>query len=181
VEEVDRRLNGIVKDDPDAVFARLNQHIFSGPMGRADDRISEKSWLYMGHESEIPNFGDFVVRKLAGRPLLMIRGSDGKVRVLINACMHRGGLVCMQRKGNAETFRCNYHAWLYDNQGRLAAVPREEVYGPGFNRAELGLRSPTKTAISGGFVFITFNTQAEGFADYLATVNKSLEASSSGT
>lgn len=150
-------------------------------MDREDQSVSAKAWLYVGHESEISKPGDFLTRKLAGRPLLLIRGNDGKVRVLINACMHRGGLLCMQRKGNAELFRCNFHAWLYNNQGELVAVPREEVYGPDFNRAVLGLESPTGTAAYGGFVFITFNPDAEEFADYLAKIKASLEGLSDGT
>src|SRR6266702_6463298 len=52
--------------------------------------IFDRSWLYVGHESEVPNNGDFVTRTVAGRPLVLVRSSDGMIRVLQNSCSHRG-------------------------------------------------------------------------------------------
>jgi p-cumate 2,3-dioxygenase subunit alpha len=79
------------------------------------ERIFNRSWLYVGHASEVPRPGDFCRRMVAGRPLFMIHGRDGKVRIFINSCLHRGALVCRQDSGNAGSFVCFYHGWSYDD------------------------------------------------------------------
>ena len=75
--------------------------------------------LYAGHESEVPQTGDFLTRRVGGRPLIIVHSSDGQIRVFHNSCRHRGATVCRHTRGNARHFTCFYHNWTYDNQGRL--------------------------------------------------------------
>ena len=105
-------------------------------------RVFEQCWLYTGHASEIPQPGDFRSRRVAGRPVILVRGSDGVIRVLLNTCTHRGAQVCRESCGNAKTFQCFYHAWTFNNQGELIGVPGEDAYSAAFDRQELGLASP---------------------------------------
>src|SRR3546814_13389762 len=71
-----------------------------------------KCWLYLGHASELPNPGDYVTRKVAGRPMLFTRDKEDKYHALINVCPHRGAVVCRERKGSAPAFQCMYHGWV---------------------------------------------------------------------
>src|SRR5207253_1159249 len=80
-------------------------------------RIFDRVWVFVGHETEIPNHGDFVTRYIGADPVIVARGADGDVHVTLNVCSHRGATVCRVECGNATTFRCPYHAWVYDNTG----------------------------------------------------------------
>ena len=116
----------IVVDDPVAQRFRVHRSAMTSPRytGPRSSGSSAKSWLYVGHESEIPEPGDFVRRPVGGRPIFMVRGvKTGNVNVFHNTCTHRGALVCRQDSGNAKVFQCFYHAWTFDTEGRLEGVP----------------------------------------------------------
>ena len=49
------------------------------------ERIFLRSWLYVGHASEVPKPGDYRRRTVLGRPLFMVHGKDGTIRVFINS------------------------------------------------------------------------------------------------
>ena len=147
----------------DEVFERERTHVF------------DRSWVYVGHESEVPNSGDFVSRDVAGRPMILIRGHDDVVRVLLNTCSHRGAQVCRERKGNTKNFLCPYHAWNYANDGRLIAVQDPDGYADGFDKSELGLRSPARTTSYRGFVWMSFNADIVDIETYLADAKEQLD------
>src|SRR5688572_30308403 len=73
------------------------------------EKIFAKSWLYVAHESEVPRPGDFVTRQMGEDPVIVCRGRDGKVRVFLNVCRHRGRRVCNQDVGTTPKFICGYH------------------------------------------------------------------------
>lgn len=122
-------------------------------------RIFDRSWLYVGHELEIPERGDYRRRSAGGRPLIFVRGSDGAVRVLYNTCTHRGAQVCRQESGRAHVFQCFYHAWSFDNKGALVGVPDEPAYGPHFSKTEFGLKTPPRVEQYRGMYFVSFDPQ----------------------
>ena len=130
--------------------------------------VFDRCWLYLGHESEVPNAGDYRRRKVGGRPLFFIRASDGEIRVFYNTCRHRGALVCRNDQGNGEIFQCFYHAWTYNSRGDLIGVPDEEGYADGFNKADLSLLSPPKVDSYRGFIFVCYDPQAMDLTSYLA-------------
>ena len=68
------------------------------------DRIWYRTWVYVGHESEVPQPDDFVLKSIGPQPVIMTRDRDGRIHLLQNRCPHRGNQVCMQPKGNARTF-----------------------------------------------------------------------------
>ena len=131
-------------------------------------RVFDRSWIYVGHESEIGNPGDFVTRGVAGRPVIFCRDSAGRIRLFLNTCRHRGAQVCRERRGNARRFYCFYHGWTYDNDGRLAAVPGDDAYPDTFDREALGLASAPRFEEYRGFWFAAFSRHAPSLADYLA-------------
>jgi p-cumate 2,3-dioxygenase subunit alpha len=170
-------LDNLVIDNTDAGLFRVNRRVFADPeiLELERRRVFEQCWIYAGHESEIPQPGEFRSRIVAGRPVILVRGSDGQVRVILNTCTHRGALVCLQPTGNAKSFQCPYHAWTFSNQGELIGVPGEEAYSPAFDRSELALAQPPRVESYRGFVFISFNPAIEGLVDYLAGAKEYLD------
>ena len=83
------------------------------------ERIFTRCWLYIGHESQIPNRGDFIPGFMGEEPVIVCCDANGQIRVFLNTCRHRGMLVCRVEEVNAKFFRCPYHGWTYDLQGKL--------------------------------------------------------------
>lgn len=95
----------LVVDDQERGLFLVHRSVFTDPgvLALERERIFDRCWLYAGHESEIPEVGDFVTRRVAGRPIIVTRGRDGKVRVLLNTCTHRGAWSAASREA---TPRC---------------------------------------------------------------------------
>lgn len=159
-----------IYEDRDSGIFRVNRRAFTDPecLERERRRIFDTCWIYVGHESEVPHAGDYRSRNVAGRPVILVRGDDGVVRVLLNTCTHRGAMVCRQKSGTARTFQCPYHAWTFDSRGRLVGVPGEDSYGDGFKRDDLALGVPTRLDSYRGFWFICFDPAVQSLYDYLA-------------
>ena len=161
----------LVVDDQDRQTFRVHRSAMTSEVvHRAEmERVFGHSWLYVGHESEIPKPGDFVRRKLAGRPIFMVRGAkSGNVNVFHNSCTHRGALVCRQDSGNAKVFQCFYHAWSFDSEGNLKGVPDREGYSNGLNFDELGLAKVAQVDTYRGFVFASFDPDIVDLPTWLA-------------
>ncbi len=86
------------------------------------ERIVYRNWIVAGHQSQLPNTGDFKVFKVAGESAIIVRGADGNLKAFANVCRHRGSLVCLEAAGNARKFVCPYHGWTYDTDGKLVAA-----------------------------------------------------------
>jgi phenylpropionate dioxygenase-like ring-hydroxylating dioxygenase large terminal subunit len=157
-----------VDDAAQGIF-RYSPKVFSDPelLECERRRIFDQSWLYAGHESEVRQAGDFLTRRVGGRPLIIVRGDDGRIRIFHNSCRHRGATVCRHPRGNAKTFACFYHNWTYDNRGRLDGVPLKDAYGPGFKMEEMGLYA-ARTQNYRGWLFVCFGCDTVCLEDYLA-------------
>ncbi|HEX6320526.1 MAG TPA: aromatic ring-hydroxylating dioxygenase subunit alpha [Burkholderiales bacterium] len=162
------QLQDLLIDDPQRGVFRVHRSTMTSDevLAFERERIFERCWLYVGHESEVAQRGSYRRRQVAGRPLFIIRGSDGAVRVLENSCRHRGAMVCRADAGSAEAFTCFYHGWTYNNKGELVGVPDAEGYPPSFDRGQLGLHAP-RTQSYRGFYFVNFAPQAEDLISYL--------------
>jgi p-cumate 2,3-dioxygenase alpha subunit len=161
----------LVVDDPAAGRFRVHRSAMTSPqIHRAEvERVFAKSWLYVGHESEIPERGDYVRRPVGGRPIFMVRGAkSGRVNVFHNTCTHRGAVVCRQDAGNAKVFQCFYHAWTFDSEGELKGVPDREAYTGGVSFDELALKRVARVESYRGFVFASFDPGIEDLVSYLA-------------
>ena len=87
--------------------------------------IFEKSWLCVGRDEYVPELGDYYTIDVMGEPVIIVRGTDGKVRALNGVCRHRY-MPVVQDRGNTKRFICPYHAWVYGTDGRLVAAPHME-------------------------------------------------------
>jgi p-cumate 2,3-dioxygenase subunit alpha len=166
-----------VADETEAGRFRVHRRAFLDVdvLERERRRIFDRSWLYLGHESEVEASGEFRARDVGGRPILFVRGHDGVVRAFLNACRHRGAQVCREHKGKAKSFQCFYHGWTYSSEGRLIGVPDEEGYGRGFSRETMGLSSPPRMESYRGFYFVNFDPNCVSLHDYLAGAREYLD------
>jgi choline monooxygenase len=104
---------------------------------REREEICRRTPLALAVSAQVPDAHDFVVREVLGTSVLITRDSDGIVRAFLNYCRHRGGKPA-QGCGSARRFTCPYHAWTYDNSGRLVGLPGQEGF-EGLDRAGAGL------------------------------------------
>jgi phenylpropionate dioxygenase-like ring-hydroxylating dioxygenase large terminal subunit len=132
------------------------------------ERIFAKTWLLLGHETEIPNAGDFVVRDMGEDQVIVSRDRKGDVHVLLNVCPHRGMRVCMAEVGNAPMHRCVYHGWAFRPDGSFIGAPieREQMHGNIFTKDQLGLRK-ARVQLYGGLIFATWNINGPSLEDFL--------------
>ena len=129
--------------------------------------IWAKSWIIVGHESEIPNPGDFVTRRIAEDPVIVTRRPDGSIDCVLNVCPHRGALVCREEAGNSPVFRCIYHGWIFNTDGSFRGAPfKEEMYPEGMDAKRLSLPK-ARVGIFGGFIFANWDESAPSLDDYL--------------
>ena len=138
-----------------------------------------RSWLFVGHDSQVPRPGDFITTTLAGQPVLMLRREDGPISVLLNRCAHKGAPLATASCGHADRYlRCPYHGWTYRLDGRLAGLPVRSGYdGSDFDAcpAAQGLGGYGEVAVHRGFVFARATAGGPDFADSMGELLQALE------
>ena len=149
---------------------KISRRIYADPEIYAleQERIFRRAWGFLAHESEVPNPGDYVERRLAGEHVIVIRGDDGKVRAMLNSCRHRGMRVCRADRGNASFLRCPYHGWSYARDGSLVSVFAEELYRPEHLQKEtLSLIPVAKLDSYKGMIFASWSPDVPDLESYL--------------
>ena len=142
------------------------------------ERIWGHAWIYIGHDSQVPNPGDFLTTESGRDSVIMVRGDDHKVRVVFNRCAHKGTKVTAQCAGHVDYFRCPYHGWTYRNDGRLRGVPAREGYDDtGFDISDpkFGLCPLAQVDDIRGFVFATKSVGAPDLRHFLGEAGMTLE------
>ncbi|HOP19378.1 MAG TPA: Rieske 2Fe-2S domain-containing protein, partial [Amphiplicatus sp.] len=101
------------------------------------ERIWGKAWIYVGHESQVKEPGQYFTTTIARQPVVMTRHTDGKVYVLFNRCAHKGAELVGDTCGKIKEFLCCYHGWRFHLDGTLLSIPLEKGYdGSGFGRED---------------------------------------------
>jgi phenylpropionate dioxygenase-like ring-hydroxylating dioxygenase large terminal subunit len=157
---------------PDKVHGSLytSQEIFAEELAK----IWYRTWVYVGHESEVAQPNDYVRKTLGLQDVIMTRDKDGQVHLLLNRCAHRGNQVCDDLKGNASAFRCPYHGWTYRNTGELLGYPYNQGYG-GKNRVDLRMGAVPRVASYRGFVFGSFAAEGPSLEEHLGAAAGELD------
>ena len=134
--------------------------------------IFDHEWLCIGLANSIPEPGDWFTKNLNGEPLIAARGKDKEIRVFSAVCQHRAMQIC-EGSGNNSKFKCPYHHWIYDLDGRLLGAPAMEKTGD-FDKSEWGLPN-VKTEIWRGFIFVNLDPDAEPLTPSLSRYESYLE------
>lgn len=163
--------DALVEDD------RVHRLIYTDPAIFDEEmtKIFGAVWVYLAHESQIPDNDDFVTSRLGLRPIIVARDSGGEIRALYNRCTHRGATVCRRDKGNAKAFQCPYHGWTFLNNGRLNGVPWPDGYASNFDDAKFNLAQVPRVESYRGFIFGTLNPDAPTLRDYLGPIAKPID------
>ncbi|MCZ8102221.1 MAG: Rieske 2Fe-2S domain-containing protein [Burkholderiales bacterium] len=181
------RARGRYRDDPAALRALVREdavhrdvyvdgEVFELEM----ERLWSRTWVYVGHDSQVPKAGDYATADVAGRPVMMVRGEDGAVRVVMNRCAHKGAKLVSEGQGSVgRFFRCPYHAWAYELDGRVRAIPLKSGYEQtGFAASEAagGLSAPAGVAVHRGFVFARLEGEGPSFDDWAGPMRAVIDA-----
>lgn len=170
----DEQLSALVRDDCVHRSVYTDPAIFELEM----ERIWGRAWIYVGHESQVRDPGDYFATEVARLPVVMTRHKDGKVHVLFNRCAHKGAQVVGDACGHARQFRCSYHGWTYDTDGSLLHVPKEEGYaGTGYGRGHPDARLHGLPRVDSyrGLVFASLSADGPDLETWLSGATASID------
>lgn len=130
-----------------------------------EERIFRRVWLYVAHESEVREPGDYLLTRLGAEEVVLTRADDGRLSLLHNRCAHRGARIVAAPRGNLRQLRCPYHAWTYRLDGSLIGVPLPQGYA---RDAHLpGLARVPRVESYRGFVFASHAAEGPGLVEFL--------------
>lgn len=85
--------------------------------------VFANSWQLAGRVDQVREPGQFVTSEIAGEPIVVVRGSDAKLRAFFNVCRHHAAAVMTEPEGQVHQLRCPYHGWTYSLEGELKGTP----------------------------------------------------------
>ncbi len=132
-------------------------------------RIFMGSWVYVGHDSEIAHPGDYKSTFVGVEPVILTRNRSHEPRVLMNRCGHRGATLCQLPRGNASSFRCQYHGWTFGLDGDVLGIPFPDGY-EAVDTTAMRLSAAPRVESYRGFIFTSFNPDVPALTEYLQDV-----------
>jgi choline monooxygenase len=128
-------------------------------------QVFSKTWQLVARTSQLENAGDFITTRLAGEPIVVVRGGDGVLRGFFNVCRHHAAAVVTQKCGQAQILQCPYHGWKYGLDGSLKGMPEFDGV-ENFDRTDNGLL-PVRVETWECFVFVNLHPQAASLHEFL--------------
>ncbi|WP_213455079.1 aromatic ring-hydroxylating oxygenase subunit alpha [Rhizomonospora bruguierae] len=177
---------GLVWTGPKRFRVRTAAYVDPVVFAREMKRVFESNWVFVAHESEISEPGNYKTSHIGLQPVIISRDDDRQIHVLLNRCVHRGAAVCREQRGSANLFRCPYHGWMYGNDGKLVGMSLaggDAGYDSDFDRPEGLVRVPRVESYR-GMVFASLNPDVKPLVEYLGRaawiIDNKLDASPVG-
>ncbi len=162
----------------DLAKGQISREIFVNDAiyAQEQERLFARAWLFVGHESQVPNPGDFFVSGMGEESVILCRDRAGEIHVFLNSCRHRGMKVCRYDEGNTPVFTCPYHGWSYGTDGKLVGVPYfREAYHSTLDRSQWGLVEVAQLCNYKGAIWATWDPAAPSFTEYLGDFTQYLD------
>jgi benzoate/toluate 1,2-dioxygenase subunit alpha len=180
LEGVEQRLAGMLVEDKDQHIYRLHRAAFTDAelFDLEMKHIFEGNWIYLAHESQIPNVNDYFTTQIGRQPIVITRNKAGELNALINACSHRGATLCRHKKGNKANFTCTFHGWTFNNSGKLLKVKdgSDAGYPESFNKdCSHDLKKVARFESYRGFLFGSLNADVQPLTEFLGESTKILD------
>ena len=158
---------------------RVHRRVYSDPelFELEMQRIFGQAWIYVGHESQVREPGDYLTTRIGRKPMVLVRHEDGRLHVLHNQCAHRGAMVVPGDSGRADRFVCCYHGWTYGTDGRLIHVPLQHGYPDDFDPLDSAMAMVAAARVDSyrGFVFASLAPSGPSLAEYLGHMTTSFD------
>ncbi|MGO4686641.1 Rieske 2Fe-2S domain-containing protein [Brevundimonas sp. 2YAF1] len=118
------RLETAVVENPEQGLFRCRRDVFTDAelFELEMKHIFEGNWVFLAHESQIPEPNDYFTTWIGRQPVVVTRDKGGELHAVINACAHRGATLCRRKHGNKGSFTCPFHGWTFSNTGKLLKV-----------------------------------------------------------
>jgi phenylpropionate dioxygenase-like ring-hydroxylating dioxygenase large terminal subunit len=164
-------ISRLVDDRPEEGVFRVHPDVYSSPelFDLEQTHVFERTWIFLGIESQIPRPNDYLVGWIGRLPVLITHGADGRRRAFLNVCRHKGTLLCRLESGNARYHVCPYHGWAYDAQGHIADIKDQGTgaYTEAFQRDDHDLVPLGAFASYRGLMFGAVSAQVPPLEDFL--------------
>ena len=179
-DTIRQTLDSAVEDSAKEGTYRVARDIFTDPdiFELEMKHIFEGNWIYLAHESQIPNKNDYFTTYIGRQPIFIARSGDGELNAFVNACSHRGAMLCRFKRGNRVIFTCPFHGWTFTNSGKLLKVKNPE--GAGYpecfdNDGSHDLTKVARFESYRGFLFGSLNPDVAPLLDHLGEAAKIID------
>jgi benzoate/toluate 1,2-dioxygenase alpha subunit len=179
-DTVQKALATVLEDNAEQGTYRVAREIFTDPgiFELEMKHIFEGNWIYLAHESQIPNKNDYFTTYMGRQPIFIARDRNGQLNAFVNACSHRGAMLCRFKRGSRVIFTCPFHGWTFTNSGKLLKVknPEGAGYPECFNKD--GSHDLTKIArfeSYRGFLFGSLNPDVVPLVEHLGEAAKMID------
>lgn len=180
MSSVQARLDGMLVEDKARHIYRLKRAAFTDPelFELEVKHLFEGNWIYLAHESQIPDNNDYFTTYIGRQPIMITRNKQGQLNALINACSHRGATLARRKKGNKANFTCTFHGWTFNNSGKLLKVKdsNEAGYPESFNQdGSHDLKKIARFESYRGFLFGSLNDDVKPLSEFLGEATKIID------
>jgi benzoate/toluate 1,2-dioxygenase alpha subunit len=162
----------LVLDRPDTFQVHTDAYMDREVFEAEIRNIFERTWVYVAHESEVSDVGDYKTSIIGRQPIIVSRHEDGQVYVLLNRCRHRGAVVCRDPLGHSNYFRCPYHNWTYANDGSLVGMAQSTGYPDDFDKSGWGLAHAPRVGLYRGLIFASLSEGGPSLEEHLEPVKR---------
>ena len=179
-DTLDQKLGAALEDNAAKGLYRVDRDIFTDPelFDLEMRHIFEGNWVYLAHESQIANPNDYFTTYIGRQPILIARNRAGELNAFINACSHRGAMLCRHKRGNKGAYTCPFHGWTFNNNGKLLKVkdPEGAGYPESFNKnSSHDLTKVARFESYRGFLFGSLNPDVKPLSEHLGEAAKMID------